>query len=309
MDRREILSRFKKAIVESLPKAYHTCLWLLKIMLPISLLVRVLDYYGFVEYLSTFLYPVFHLLGLPGKLAIVFVTSLFVPLYGAIAVMASLSMTIREATILTLMCLIAHNLLVECAVTKKTGSSFLGIFTLRVVMAFVIGFTLNLVLPPNESAFILSSAVEGYTSLQQVFTDWFYSSLQLTLVLVTIVTSLMIFQRILSEFKLIDKLTKPLAPLMQIFGLPKHASLLWVVGNIVGLAYGGALMVDMIEEGQVTRKEADMVNHHLSISHSLLEDTILFVALGINIWVIIIPRLLFAMLVVWSKRLLIKIKS
>ena len=90
---------------------------------------------------------------------------------------------------------------------------------------------------------------------------------------------------------------------MRIFGLPEHASLLWVVGNVVGLAYGGALMVDMIDEGQVTRKEADMVNHHLAISHSLLEDTILFVALGINIWAIIIPRLLFFFFLVWTKRL------
>ena len=212
-------------------------------------------------------------------------------------------MTVREATILTLMCLIAHNLLVECAVTKKTGSSFLGIFILRICMAFVVAFALNLVLPPNEASFVLSTQVEGYTNLQQLFLEWFYSSIQLTLVLVTIVTLLMILQRVLNEFKLIDKLIKPLAPLMRIFGLPEHASLLWVVGNVVGLAYGGALMVDMIDEGQVTRKEADMVNHHLAISHSLLEDTILFVALGINIWAIIIPRLLFAMLVVWTKRL------
>ncbi|MGL5262946.1 MAG: nucleoside recognition domain-containing protein [Bacteroides sp.] len=303
MDKKEIGAKLKRSILGSLPQAFQTCLWLLKIMLPISLLVRILDYYGFVEYLSTFLHPIFDLLGLPAKLAIVFVTSIFVPLYGAIAVMASLSMTVREATILTLMCLIAHNLLVECAVTKKTGSSFLGIFILRICMAFVVAFALNLVLPPNEASFVLSTQVEGYTNLQQLFLEWFYSSIQLTLVLVTIVTLLMILQRVLNEFKLIDKLIKPLAPLMRIFGLPEHASLLWVVGNVVGLAYGGALMVDMIDEGQVTRKEADMVNHHLAISHSLLEDTILFVALGINIWAIIIPRLLFAMLVVWTKRL------
>jgi hypothetical protein len=47
-----------------------------------------------------------------------------------------------------------------------------------------------------------------------------------------------------------------------------------------------------------------VVNHHLAISHSLLEDTLLFAALGIPIGTIVGTRLLFAMAVVWGKRLI-----
>lgn len=303
------LKRLQKCVVESLPSTYKTCIWLLKIMLPISLGVRILDYYGFIEYLSTYLHPLFDLIGLPGRLAIVFVTSIFVPLYGTIAVMASLSMTLRDATILSIMCLVAHNLFVECAVTKKTGSSFFGMIALRIGMAFVVAYVLNKILPIDNSLFLLSKNIESYNGLKDVFISWFYSSLQLTFILVVIVASLMILQRILIEFNMIEKISKPLVPLMRIFGLPDNAPFLWIVGNVVGLAYGGAVMVDMIEEEKITKEDANLVNYHLSISHSLLEDTVLFVALGINVWVIIISRISFAIIVVWTKRFFVYAKT
>ena len=303
------LKRLQKCVVESLPSTYKTCIWLLKIMLPISLGVRILDYYGFIEYLSTYLHPLFDLIGLPGRLAIVFVTSIFVPLYGTIAVMASLSMTLRDATILSIMCLVAHTLFVECAVTKKTGSSFFGMIALRIGMAFVVAYVLNKILPIDNSLFLLSKNIESYNGLKDVFISWFYSSLQLTFILVVIVASLMILQRILIEFNMIEKISKPLVPLMRIFGLPDNAPFLWIVGNVVGLAYGGAVMVDMIEEEKITKEDANLVNYHLSISHSLLEDTVLFVALGINVWVIIISRISFAIIVVWTKRFFVYAKT
>ena len=90
---------------------------------------------------------------------------------------------------------------------------------------------------------------------------------------------------------------------MRFFGMPQQASFLWIVGNVVGLAYGGAIMIEQTESGILTRKEANVLNHHLAISHSLLEDTILFVALGINFWWIVLSRLGFAFITVWCLRL------
>ena len=297
--------RILKSIREALPKSGKLCLWLLKIILPVSLLVRLLQYYGIIDYLAEYMNPLFNLIGLPGATAVVFLTSIFLPLYTSIAVMTSLAITIREATILTVMCLIAHNLIVECAVTKKTGSSFIGMAVLRISMAFVAAIFLNNVLPVNDTPFTQLSSPEHYATLTSVLESWIYSSLTLIVTIVLIVTALMILQRLLSEFNLIDTISRPLRPLMRIFGLPDNSSFLWIVGNVVGLAYGGAVMVDMVEEGKLTLKDSNTVNHHLAISHSLLEDTLLFVALGINLWIIIGTRLLLAMLVVWGRQLII----
>lgn len=271
-------------------------------MLPIGLGVRLLDYWGVIAEMSIYLQPLFEFIGLRGNLAIVFVTSVFVPLYATIAVMASLTMSLREATILTLMCLIAHSLPVECAVTKRTGSPFFIMVSLRVIMAFITAIFLNIILPLDNAPFEFSGEVAIYSSIKEVFIVWGYSSLELIAIVVLIVTSLMILQRILIEFNWIDKLSKPLSPLMRLFGLPQKSSFLWIVGNVVGLAYGGAIMIDMVKEGKITYREANTVNWHLAISHSLLEDTILFALLGINVWVIILTRIGMAIAVVWGRK-------
>ena len=61
-------------------------------------------------------------------------------------------------------------------------------------------------------------------------------------------------------------------------------------------------MIDEVEEGRLTREEANLVNHHLGVSHSLLEDTMLFVAMGISFWWIFLTRLALAMGAVWTMR-------
>lgn len=298
-------TRIWKSVCEALPKAGRTSLWLLRIILPVSLLVRLLDFYGILAWVAAYMHPLFNLVGLPGALAIVFITSIFLPLYAAIAVMTSLAMTLREATILSLMCLVAHNLPVECAITRKTGSSFGGMVLLRIGIAFAVAVFLNYVLPVDNTPFGWFRPSEQVASLSLLLQDWLQSSGLLIITLLLIVTALMILQRLLTEFNLIDAISRPLRPLMRFFGLPENAPFLWIVGNVVGLAYGGAVMVDQLEEGKLSRKESNVVNYHLAISHSLLEDTLLFVALGIPWFVIVGTRLLFALLVVWGRHLII----
>ena len=61
-------------------------------------------------------------------------------------------------------------------------------------------------------------------------------------------------------------------------------------------------MVDMVDNSKISKSEAHYVNSHLSMSHSLIEDTLLFVVLGISVWWIMGTRLVFALIVVWVMR-------
>ena len=267
-----------------MPRSLSICLWLLKVMLPISLAVRVLQYVGVIDWLAGVLSPLFAYIGLSGDSAIVFLTSIFLPLYPTIAVMATLTLTLREATILAVMCLVSHNLPVECSVAHKTGSPFGRIVAFRVAMSFVSAIVLNALMPQSDAAFsFLASSVE-VTSWGMLFTQWLSSSLILVVTIVLIVSALMVLQRVLEEFGWMHRIAHSLSPLMRIFGLPTGCSLLWLTGNVVGMAYGAAIMIDEVEQGRLTRHEANLVNHHLGVSHSLLEDTMLFVAMGISFW-------------------------
>ena len=304
MASKQIINRLFKCVRLALPRSLSICLWLLKVMLPISLAVRVLQYVGVIDWLAGYLSPVFSYIGLSGDSAFVFLTSIFLPLYPTIAVMTTLTLTLREATILAVMCLVSHNLPVECSVAHKTGSRFGEIVAFRIAMSFVAAVVLNWLLPQSDAPFsFLASATAEVTSWGMLLTQWLTSSLSLIVTIVLIVTALMVLQRVLEEFGWMHRIAHSLSPLMRLFGLPSGCSLLWLTGNVVGMAYGAAIMIDEVEEGRLTREEANLVNHHLGVSHSLLEDTMLFVAMGISFWWICLTRLVLAMIAVWTMRL------
>ncbi len=305
-----VLIRLYKCVLRAIPRSLSICVWLLKVMLPISLAVRVLQHVGFIDWLAAILSPIFSIIGLSGDSAIIFLTSIFLPLYPTIAVMTTLTLTLREATILAVMCLVSHNLPVECSVAHKTGSPFGRIVAFRIAMSFVSAIVLNWLLPQSDAPFsFMNMGATEVTSWGMLFMQWLSSSLTLTVTIVLIVTALMVLQRVLEEFGWMHRIANILSPLMRLFGLPSGCSLLWLTGNIVGMAYGAAIMIDEVENGRLTRDEANLVNHHLGVSHSLLEDTMLFVAMGISFWWIFLTRLALAIVAVWTMRLLKKMTS
>lgn len=304
------MSFFKDIVLPSIKKSGNTTLWLLKIILPISLLVRFLDYFGILAFVAQFLDPVFLHLGLPGSTAIIFITSIFLPLYAPLAIIMSMTVTLRELTILALMCQIAHSLPVESAIQAKTGTSFWSMFSLRVVVSILVGISLNHILPADMGMpLFVKIDAEAMTFIADVLLLWLKGSFQMSLLIFTIITSLNVLYKLLEQHNLTTKLSKAIEPLLRFFGLPASTGFLWLIGYIVGLAYGGALMIDQMSEGKVSRKDAELLNYHLAVSHSVIEDNLLFVALGVSIWWILGVRLLVAWIVVWLRRFLLKMKQ
>jgi len=259
--------------------------------------------------MADFLDPVFVYMGLPGSTAIVFMTSIFLPLYAPLAIITSMSITLRELTILALMCQISHNLPVESAIQAKTGTSFWAMTLLRISMSIVVGFMLNLILPQNMGMPVFAQTdPAAITSMGYLLLVWLKSSLQITVLIVVIVFLLNLLYNMLEKYRLITALSKGIEPLLKFFGLPSTTGFLWLIGYIVGLAYGGAMMMDQMKEGKVTRSDASLLNYHLAVSHSVLEDNLLFVALGVSIWWILGVRLVIAWVVVWIRRFLLRLR-
>ncbi|MDD2277661.1 MAG: nucleoside recognition domain-containing protein [Bacteroidales bacterium] len=295
-------SRTMRAVRAGLKPALKTGIWLLKITIPLSLVVTLLGYFGVVSYIADFLNPVFRLMGLPGEASLVFITSIFLNIYSVIAVMAQLPLTVREITILAVMCLIAHNLIVETTVQAKTGSKAWQIVLLRLSMAIFSAFLLNWILPSQMKSIVPALQVTISHNFIELMLGWVKSASLLTLKIVILVTLLMVLQEILKEFGVIKLLSKIFSPLLKLFGLPQSTSFLWIVANILGLAYGSAVMVAEVNNGTVTKQDADLLNYHIAISHSNLEDLFLFVAIGAPAMWILFPRLAIAAMAVWGRR-------
>lgn len=120
---------------------------------------------------------------------------------------------------------------------------------------------------------------------------------------------LMVIQRILDDTGVMYKLVKPLRPLMRVFGLPENSAYLWLVGNILGISYGSAAMLALEESGQITKEDANVVNYHLIMNHSMLEDTLVFATQGVSAFWILSTRMLFALVLVWGRKVVCIIKK
>lgn len=208
------------------------------------------------------------------------------------------------------MCQIAHNLPVECAIQGKTGSSFWTMFSLRILTSIVVAVVLNLILPQEMGMpLFVQSEIASIGSISELLIAWLKSSFGIIILIISIVFVLNILYRILVQFNLIEKLSLIIKPILRFFGLSVNTGFLWLIGYIVGLAYGGALMADQMNEGKVSRRDADLLNYHLAVSHSAIEDNLLFVVLGVSLWWILVTRLVVAWLVVWLRRLHIQLKG
>ena len=293
-------ARVLGCVKKALPVAIKTSVWFLKIGLPVSLFVTLLSYFNILPYSSSFASSLFTLIGLPGDAALVFVTSIFTNIYTVIALLSTLDFSVRESLIMATMCLISHNFVVETIVLQKTGSSAVWMVILRVLGSFVAAIGLNWLLPEMNGKMMAETVAS--LGFWETMLHWLESSVMLGLKIVLVISGLMILQRLLEEFGILKILSAMLSPLMRLFGLNPDVAFLWLVGNTVGLAYGSAIMMDYAKMGKLVHKEADLLNHHLAISHSQLEDPLLFVVMGLPVGWLIFPRVVLAMLVVWVRR-------
>lgn len=300
-------SRLGGCFTTAFNPALRTTAWLLRIMLPISLAVTLLQHLGVIAWVAGWLGPVFSRLGLPGASAVAFLTGAMVTTYAGLAVMLTLSLTLREATIIAIMMCLCHALPMESAVMRRIGSAPLRMAALRVAAAALAALCLNALLPDMPTPFMAAHSAAATPRLGEAMGQWVVASAKLSLMIWGLIYSLTVLQRLLYAYGVMTLLVKPLTPVMTIFGLPGNAAYLWLVGNVLGVSYGAAAMIDLEEQGQITREEANVVNYHLTMNHSMLEDTLVFASMGVSAAWILGVRVSFAMAVVWGRRVLKKV--
>jgi len=291
-------AKIKYSFIAAAKGTRKSWVWLMKLMIPISLGVTLLQHFGFIAWLAQYLEPLFVPLGLPGSSAIIFVSGALAGTYAGVAALTIIPLTLRQATILGLMIALCHALPMESAVNHKTGSSFWKMSVIRIVMAFVCAAYLNWVLPAMSQPFLYLGVNEG-TSLSAVLQTWALSQLKLSVMVAAIIYALMVVQQLLIAYGLLQPISRFLLPLMLVFGLKRSSAYMWLVGNVLGISYGSAVMIELQEKGIITRQDANEVNYHLIMSHSLLEDTIVLALTGIPVFWILSTRILFAIIVVW----------
>ena len=126
-------------------KGLKTTWNLIKIIVPVSIFVSVLNETPIMDWLTVLFQPAMGIFGLPAEAAIVLVLGFVSGLYAAIGAIVSLSLTTQEILIIAVMLSFAHNMVVESAVTTRLGVPLKLVLGLRLGLAAFFGILLNVV--------------------------------------------------------------------------------------------------------------------------------------------------------------------
>ena len=296
-------TRFVNCVKLAGPSAFKTIWWLTKIMVILSFVILLLQYFGIIEWISYWLTPLFSHFGLPGEAALAYVSGYFVNCYSAIAIMTTLDLSTRAATILSVMVLCSHNMIVETTVQHKTGSSVLSIVLIRTLSAFILAWVLNKIMPGSFENIVDGNSVQEQLTFAVMLKQWALRTTKNVVTMALLVYLLTVLQKVLNEFGIIQYISKFLKPVMIFFGLSPKTAFLWLVSNTLGLAYGAGIMIEEAEKGETTKEENDLLNRHIGISHSNLEDLLLFSAAGGAFLWMLLSRWAMSFVWVWLKRI------
>ncbi len=295
--------RVKGFFVDLGRDSFVTSVELLKVTIPAIIFTKILEELGLIVYIGKALDPIMGLMGLPGELGLVWATAILITPYGAIGVYAalapSLNLTVSDVTVLASIMLIAHSLPVELSITKKAGAGIIPIGLIRLLGGLLYGILLNLVssglgIWQDTPIMLFKAGPQDQTIMQWAIGQSF--NILMICAVIFLVLLFMRFLKAIGLFRLLEYLLKPILPL---FGMSHRAAPVTVVGMILGIAYGGALIIKETTAGKMDRREVFNSLALMSLSHGLIEDTLVMMALGAKLGGILWGRLLFSLIFIY----------
>ena len=289
----------KEGFASGIHRGWYGFIWMLKILIPISLLTAFLEWSGVIYWINFLIQPVMDWLRLPGMAAFPLVIGFIAGIYGGIASLSVLPFTRDQMTLVAIFMLIAHNLIQEGVIQGKSGLHPLKATLFRLgaamVTVFVVGQFLNPISELSGSMRFPSPFSEPFVLMLK---HWGISTLYLTVRIFFILMGILIVFEMLKVSGWMDPILKGLTPLIKVMGLNQRVGLLWITGAFFGVAYGAAVIVGEAKKGYLTKDELERLHASIGINHSIVEDPALFMTMGLNAFWLWVPRLIMAILFV-----------
>lgn len=282
---------------EGLKSGLRTTWELGRIIFPVTLAVSVLQYTAVYDALLSGLTPVMALLGLPNEAAVPLVLGNLLNLYAAIGAILTMELTVKQVFILALMLSFSHSLPVEAAVCRRIGVSVSLVVGFRVLLALVVAGAVNLLwdgggqvarygLAPVSEVEPSGWARISLGALQSATVGVFQLAL--------IVFPVMVMIQVLRDLGALGWFGAKMRPLMRPFGIAPHGAVTMAGGLIFGLAFGAGVILEQVREQEFTKRELTLMILFLCACHAVIEDTLIFIPLGINVLPLLLIRLLAA---------------
>lgn len=275
---------------------------LIKIMIPVMIAVKLAVSLGVIRHLSALLAPLMGLVGLPAEMGVVWATACLVNIYAGAAallgILPQVPLTVAQVTILGSMILAAHSLPIEQRVCQRAGAGLVFTTLLRLAAALAYGAILNwtyasldLLQQPMTTPWLpVSSAESGWG-------EWALASLESLVTIFVIILALVALLRVLEATGITALLSRLLAPVLRLMGISPDATALTMAGVLLGLGYGGALIIKEAQSGKLSRRDILLAVSFMAICHSLIEDTLFVMAMGAHWSGVLLGRVVFSLVV------------
>ena len=293
------IEKLRSSLTSGLAKGWNGFIWVLKILVPISFLTFLLAWSGLINKLDFIFEPTMEVIGLPSMAAIPLIAGLLTGPYGAIAAMAPLPLTVEQMTLLAIFLLISHNLIQEGVIQSKSGFPFLMATLFRLIASISTVIIISWFMGHETTTSVLKDTpVIVQPKFFPMLKTWMVEILILSAKILVIIVALMITLEIMKNYNLIDRIIRVMAPALRVLGLGKETGFMWLTAATFGLTYGAAVIVEEAKEGNLTKEELEHLHISIGINHSMIEDPLLFLSLGLGIFWMCVPRVIAAIIAV-----------
>lgn len=276
--------------------------WLLvRITVPIAILTELLSRMGVIEAVAPAFSPVMSLVGLPNELGLAWLTAMLVGIWGAVPLIFALvpasSLTVADITVFSALILFAHGLPIEQKIIQKAGPGMVVTTVLRVAGGLLYAFLLHHVLQAMDW---LSAPVNPAWIPLSVTPQWseYFWSLGETMVLMFVILFALFWAlELLKVTGVMAWMMKALEPVLRLAGIRGEAGHLTAVGLFLGISYGAGLLIREARSGTVSPRQIFLSCVFMGFAHSVIEDTLIMISLGADVYGILVGRVVFAVVV------------
>ncbi len=295
--------KLKASLRFGIKKGWSGFLWMAKIMVPLSLAVALLKWSGWLYKADAFLAPAMNLIHLPSEAALPLLSGFLINIYAVLAILLVVPFTLGQATMITVFGLVAHNLIQEGIIQHKSGINAFKMIGIRLAAAVALMFIMAPFMGDTRQS-VVSTLTATQVPISDALLTWLKDTGIMLAKIFGIIMGIMILLEGLSRMGWDAYLHRIFRPFMRVLGLSDSSAMLWVTAVVFGLSYGGAVILQKIKENALTRSEVERLHISVGINHSLIEDTGLFMALGISAFWLVIPKLVVSIVVVQGYRLI-----
>lgn len=118
-----------------------------------------------------------------------------------------------------------------------------------------------------------------------------FGSLSSIISMAKVIIPLMMTMEILKDLRVLEKLSLKMKPIAKFFEISDEAVFPLIIGLIFGLAYGAGVIIESVKENDLPKKDLYVIMIFLVACHAVIEDTLIFVVIGANLWLLLGLRL------------------